>query len=390
MGASAGRVLLIPKGDWNAETTYTGLDWVRHNGAAWVCKNTCTNVEPTEENSDNWQIIARDGQSGSVINVDATMSDTSENPVQNKVIKKYVDDHTPEVDDMTGATADQNGTHGLVPAPKIGDEKKALLGNGTWGNVDAILTYKTKAEYDSAVSNDEIPDGAKVIKEYDEGDSTAIIDVDTVMSDSSENPVQNKVIKKYVDDKQVKHGDGLVVTEDGTLKVSLDGTTLTMDQVNNVIKLADTLKDAINGAFPAANVVNNLTTTEEGFALDARQANPNIDGTLAKQISKLNDSMLLFTIGVIRDESIEKAVTLFHSQHKGYSMEMSFFLDGMVTPNDIPDKTPEWKYCSGKYIVRNSYNNVFDGHIFLFGFGTNRIACKSVTNGVFSSSWDIK
>ena len=100
--------------------------------------------------------------------------------------------------------------------------------------------------------------------------------------------------------------------------------------------------------------------------------------------------MLLFTIGVIRDESIEKAITLFHSQHKGYSMEMSFFLDGSVTPNDIPDKTTEWQYCSGKYIVRNSYNNVFDGHIFLFGFGTNRIACKSVTNGVFSSSWDIK
>ena len=96
------------------------------------------------------------------------MSDTSENPVQNKVIKKYVDDHTPEVDDMTGATATQNGTHGLVPAPEIGDEKKALLGNGTWGSVDAILTYKTKAEYDAAVANDDIPDGATVIKAYDD------------------------------------------------------------------------------------------------------------------------------------------------------------------------------------------------------------------------------
>lgn len=39
------------------------------------------------------------------------------------------------------------------------------------------------------------------------------------------------------------------------------------------------------------NVVNNQTTTEEGFALDARQANPNIDGTLAKQISDLNGSL---------------------------------------------------------------------------------------------------
>lgn len=89
----------------------------------------------------------------------------------------------------------------------------------------------------------------------------------------------------------VKPADGLSIAEDGTLKVSIDGTTLTMDQVNNVIKLADTLKEKINGAFPAANVANNQITTVEGFALDARQANPNIDGTLAKQISDLNDSL---------------------------------------------------------------------------------------------------
>lgn len=91
----------------------------------------------------------------------------------------------------------------------------------------------------------------------------------------------------------VKPADGLSIAEDGTLKVSIDGTTLTMDQVNNVIKLADTLKDAINGAFPAANVANNQITTVEGFALDARQANPNIDGSLAKQISDLNGSLHL-------------------------------------------------------------------------------------------------
>ena len=131
--------------------------------------------------------------------------------------------------------------------------------------------------------------------------------LDKAMSDTSENPVQNKVIKKYVDSKQVevpiagtgkagivKPADGLTVAEDGTLKVKLDGTTLTMDQVNNVIKLADTLKNAINGALPAANVVNNLTTTETGFALDARQANPNLDGTLAKQISDLNGRLMKF------------------------------------------------------------------------------------------------
>lgn len=89
----------------------------------------------------------------------------------------------------------------------------------------------------------------------------------------------------------VKPADGLLIAEDGTLKVSIDGTTLTMDQVNNVIKLADTLKEKIGSALQPESIVNNQITTVEGFALDARQANPNLDGTLAKQISDLNGSL---------------------------------------------------------------------------------------------------
>lgn len=125
--------------------------------------------------------------------------------------------------------------------------------------------------------------------------------LDKEMSDTSENPVQNKVIKEYVDSKQVevpiagsgkagivKPADGLTIAEDGTLKVSLDGTTLTMDQVNNVIKLADALKDKIGTALQPESIVNNLTTTEAGFALDARQANSNISGSLGAQIVAIN------------------------------------------------------------------------------------------------------
>lgn len=122
----------------------------------------------------------------------------------------------------------------------------------------------------------------------------------------------------------VKPADGLTIAEDGTLKVNIDGTTLTMDQVNNVIKLADTLKDAINGAFPAANVANNQITTVEGFALDARQANPNIDGTLAKQISDLNGRLKrsdLMTLNSYQSkESFCAAVgSLHNSEHDIYA-----------------------------------------------------------------------
>ena len=162
-----------------------------------AAKTSAVNAKQSEANAKTYldKIIEKVD-----VTVDAAMSDTSENPVQNKVIKKYVDDHSTDVADMTGATATQNGTHGLVPAPQIGDENKALLGNGTWGSVDAILTYKTKEEYDAAVANDEIPDGAKVIKEYDEEDQQSVINVDAAMSDTSANPVQNKVVKKYIDE----------------------------------------------------------------------------------------------------------------------------------------------------------------------------------------------
>ena len=116
----------------------------------------------------------------------------------------------------------------------------------------------------------------KETKTYQKVAGTAeVAVVDAEMSDTSVNTVQNKVIKKYVDEKQV----------------NIDGITLTLDEAKNVIKLADALKDKIGSALQPESIVNNQITTVEGFALDARQANPNIDGSLAKQISDLNGSL---------------------------------------------------------------------------------------------------
>ena len=163
MGASAGRVLLISKGDWNANTTYTGLDWVRHNGAAWVCKNTCTNIEPTLENADNWQMMARDGDG---VTADTAMSDTSTNAVQNKIVKSYVDNSIAGISDMTGATATQNGTHGFVPAPQAGDEKKVLLGDGTWGAIDDKFSFSDHDTATSGTSFTDAEDGNMLVTDW--------------------------------------------------------------------------------------------------------------------------------------------------------------------------------------------------------------------------------
>jgi hypothetical protein len=86
-------------------------------------------------------------------------------------------------------------------------------------------------------------------------------------------------------------GKSMSVDESGTLSINLDGTTITLDEAKNVIKLADALKEKIGSALQPESIVNNQVTTEAGFALDARQANPSIDGTLAKQISDLNGSL---------------------------------------------------------------------------------------------------
>lgn len=86
-------------------------------------------------------------------------------------------------------------------------------------------------------------------------------------------------------------GKSMSVDESGTLSINLDGTTITLDEAKNVIKLADALKEKIGSALQPESIANNQITTVEGFALDARQANPNLDGTLAKQVADLNGSL---------------------------------------------------------------------------------------------------
>lgn len=59
---------------------------------------------------------------------------------------KLADDLTTQIKsitDMTGATYNANGTHGLVPQPLIADRNKALFGDATWKaiNTDYVGLY---------------------------------------------------------------------------------------------------------------------------------------------------------------------------------------------------------------------------------------------------------
>lgn len=55
--ASAGRILIMPKGEYNSSTTYEMLDLVKHNGKSWLAKKTSVGIEPSVANSEYWQDV---------------------------------------------------------------------------------------------------------------------------------------------------------------------------------------------------------------------------------------------------------------------------------------------------------------------------------------------
>lgn len=52
--ANAGRILIIPKGEWNADETYEMLDLVNHNGSSWLAKRNSKGIAPSVDASDYW------------------------------------------------------------------------------------------------------------------------------------------------------------------------------------------------------------------------------------------------------------------------------------------------------------------------------------------------
>lgn len=55
MSAIAGRVLILPKGDYDASVTYEFLDLVNHNSSSWLAKKASQGIEPSDANSEFWQ-----------------------------------------------------------------------------------------------------------------------------------------------------------------------------------------------------------------------------------------------------------------------------------------------------------------------------------------------
>ena len=116
--------------------------------------------------------------------------------------------------DFTGATAQDAGVHGLVPAPAAGDEDKVLKGDGTWGAVAAPYTAGTGID----ITNNVISADTTVLATQTDlsskqdtltaGDAIDItsnvisVEADSALDVSSTKPVQNSVITAALGNKQ--------------------------------------------------------------------------------------------------------------------------------------------------------------------------------------------
>ena len=142
---------------------------------------------PTGTGTDNYAatkgyVDSKVASGGGGVTVDTAMSDTSTNPVQNKVVKTALDT-------KAGTAVATTSANGLMSK----DDKTKL--DGITGQVTADKVHDPDHTTD-LVQYGAFQVGAQQI-------ISQIPTVDDAMSDTSTNPVQNKVIKQYVDDHAV-------------------------------------------------------------------------------------------------------------------------------------------------------------------------------------------
>lgn len=175
---------------------------------------------------------------------------------------------------------------------------------------DAV-TEKVNKEKGKGLSHNDFTDAdKKKLDGIDDGANKTVIDSE--LSETSTNPVENKVIYQEKIKRMAQNWSGseqyssLGIGEpDSSTQIGsyLDvesgkvyyGGNSSWSYVYTLSSIYDVLDNKVN----KSNIVNNLVTTEEGYALDARQLNKSVENSFAyeidKSISAINNSLTQFT-----------------------------------------------------------------------------------------------
>lgn len=122
--------------------------------------------------------------------------------------------------------------------------------------------------------------------------ATKQIEVDSELSETSTNPVENKVINAKIDNLQLQIND---IEQNDTLAHNSIHTSIDKVSQQANITRGTLTQWQEQGRIPNG-IVNNLVTTASGYAIDARQLNKSVENSFAyeidKSISAINNSFL--------------------------------------------------------------------------------------------------
>lgn len=76
--ASAGRVLLLPKGTWVPGASYVPLDYVLYDGSSYVCKNATAGTTNPAADTSNWQKLAQGVNDVTKAEIEGVVDDVAE------------------------------------------------------------------------------------------------------------------------------------------------------------------------------------------------------------------------------------------------------------------------------------------------------------------------
>lgn len=228
---------------------------------------------------------------------------------------------------------------------------------------------------------------SRIINDYGNGVVLDVNETDTIitlMIVSTDDTSQTRIIKPMLTtDLEATYDDFVPYTE-STVHIdsltefpllglkSFDGETNIISPGNVEVTYAKSesgkvILDMSENKLDKDNVVNNQTTTVEGFALDARQANPNINGSLAKQISDLNGSLKNENIIPINIDGIPYNNLNFYVIRGGYCY-LSLYIQ------DINNTDQIFIYGVPDPILSLNFPAIH----FHYGAGDNKIALGSV------------
>lgn len=271
-----GKIVLTPQGEYSASATYTHLDWVRYNGASWVCKqDNTTGVTPIE--GAYWSCLSEkgtDGQDGADgedgVGIESIEKTDTVGLVDTYTIT-YTDGNTSTFTVTNGRIgADgEDGTSLTATSSKLGKVTTVLIKNAETEEVLTTLTINDgadgsggggdmrKAVYDT--NEDGIVDAAETL----DGLTASVTELNYM--DGVTSNVQTQIDSKVdqVTGKGLSSND--YTTED---KTKLSGIAVGAEV--NVI-------GSVDGDFSVSNKQLSLSNTVKGKLVEA--VNPTLVGT---------------------------------------------------------------------------------------------------------------